>query len=50
MKPILDITKIKKWITNDTLLDHAPNTHTELDTIQNNPFPHTLPKIPPHAE
>jgi hypothetical protein len=28
MNPILDIAKIKEWITNDTVPDHAPTTDT----------------------
>ena len=45
MNPILDIAKIKKWITNDTLLDHAPNTDANQISVPYKISPSPPPKI-----
>jgi hypothetical protein len=45
MNPILDIAKIKKWITNDTVLDHAPNTDTNEISVPHKIIPSSHPKI-----
>ena len=48
MNPILDIAKIKEWITNDNVPDHAPTTDTNEISVPHKITPsHTL-KYTPH--
>jgi len=44
MNPILDIAKIKKWITNDTVLDHAQNIDKNEISV---PYKKPLSHFPP---
>ena len=45
MNPILDIAKIKNWITNDDVRDHAPTDTNEISVpYKITPSPH--PKSP----
>jgi len=50
MNPILDIAKIKEWITNDNVPDHAPTTDTNEISVPHKitPSPHPK-KHPTHA-
>jgi len=42
MNPILDKAKIKEWITNDNVPDHAPTADTNENSVPHkiNPSPH----------
>jgi len=44
MNPILVIAKIKKWINNDTVLDHVQNTDTNEISVS---YKKTLSHTPP---
>jgi hypothetical protein len=44
MNPILDITKIKDWITNDNVPDHAPTTDTNEISVPHKITPSPHPK------
>ena len=50
MNPILDIAKIKEWITNDNIPDQAPTTDTNEILVPHRitPSPHPK-KHPTHA-
>jgi len=50
MNPILDIAKIKEWVTNNNVPDHATTTDTNEISVPHNitPSPHPT-KQPTHA-
>jgi hypothetical protein len=50
MNPILDIAKIKEWITNDNIPDQAPTTDANEISVPHRitPSPHPK-KHPTHA-
>ena len=48
MNPILDIAKIKKCITNDTVLDHTPNNDTNEISVPYKITPFPLPQNTTH--
>jgi len=48
MNPILDIAKIKKWITNDNVPDHAPTSDTNEISVPYKITPSPHPKNTPH--
>ena len=47
MNHILDITKIKDWITNDNVPDHAPTTDTNEISVPHKITPSPHPKKHP---
>jgi len=47
MNPILDIAKIKEWITNDNVPDHAPTTDTNEISVPHKITPPPHPKRQP---
>jgi len=50
MNPILDIAKIKDWITNDNVPNHASTTDTNEISVPHKITPSPDPKVhPTHA-